>query len=450
MIKLLHNKRGEISFTSERALPLLRDTLRNAADFPTYAALFRRAKVSKKTAQADTETAFSRVPPIVKSDFAALQRDSFQRVQNREFANDWTSGSTASPILRIASPADEAAEAEAVSRAFRSVGISPQDRVVFFDVGASDIYLFYARVLHALGVFGSCFVKAGSDRKISARDVARFKPTIIISVPSVIGNCLHYLAEEKKAQFDWSIRHLIYISEPISPWVASEARRTLGATCLSFYGTTEVGSVGIECVCSGGIHIPLDLFCPTLLPYQGHDVRLVSKDAYEGPIAWTSLKFRDHPVVKFCVGDLVRITLGGCACGNPAPTMHFLMRLNHAISLFGIKFSYNLFLEEIEHSIGLPINLEIRVLLGTAGPSRDKPAQLCFVIEQRYRQFLNRCRATVLAIHPLDDFVERKLLEIRFQLVSSSYFHQRKTRRLIVRLNSEDSRSAKTNPQETS
>ena len=431
MVRLIRSQTGEVSFVLDGTLALLRSALRNAYRFPTYRGLFHRRGVDENMLRVDTTRAFRQLSPSSKTDYIFLQNDSFERIHSRRFATDWTSGSTAKPLLRISSPSDEAGEAEAVRRAFHSCGISRDDRVAFLDVGASDIYLFYGRVLSALGVRGTCFIKTSRRQGTAAHAIARLKPTVIVSVPSVLGKCLMDLALQKSKLPGWDLRKVIYIGEAMTSRLRSEIRQKLGAACLSFYGTTEVGSVGIECERSEGIHIPLDLMIPTLIPHEGRVLRLRAPNSYEGVLAWTSLTFRDHPVIKYCVSDLVHISLRACACGSPFPTMHFQRRLDHSLSLFGIKFSYELFLEHIQRAVGSPADLEIRALQAASDSRNTESFRISFVLADCYRPYLNRCKAEILAIHPMEDFVDRGLLQLRFHFEPVTHFHRRKTRCML-------------------
>jgi len=432
VIRLLRSHTGEISFLLDGTRTLLRDTLLNAYQFSTYRSLFHLCGVDEHTLRADAIRALRRLNPSFKKDYVSLQKDSLERIQTRPFTTDWTSGSTAKPMLRLSSPEDEEAEAEAVRRAFQSSGITRDDRVAFLDVGASDIYLFYGRVLSAMGNPGPYFVKVTRRQNVSARLIARLRPTVVISVPSVLSRCLADLALEKNRAPAWDLRKIIYIGEAMHSRLKAQIRRELSAACLSFYGTTEVGSVGIECERSGEIHIPLDLMFPTLLPHEGRTVRTLGPKSYEGVVAWTSLRFRDHPLIKFCVGDLVRISLRTCPCGSPFPALRFERRLDHSFGLFGIKFTYDLFLDRIHEAVGGAPHLEIHVSHGTSQSQNAGPSRIRFILEKRYRHYVKRCTEEILATHPIEDFVERGLLQISFQFVPATYFHRRKTRRIVL------------------
>lgn len=102
------------------------------------------------------------------------------------------------------------------------------------------------------------------------------------------------------------------------------------------------------------------------------------------------------------------------------------------MNLFGIKFSYDLFLDRIQKAVGSAANLEIRAFQGTSGSRNAEPSRINFVLADCYRPYVKRCKAEVLAIHPMEDFIERGLLQITFEFVPVAHFHRRKTRRMVL------------------
>ncbi len=432
MIETLRSPTGHVTLFQGDAKERFRTILKNAARFPAYQEHFHRSGISSELLSvASIETILSRLEPFDKNGYMRLQEDSLRLQQSNHFTTDWTSGSTAKPILKFTSQGDEEAEAEAVRRAFRGVGLTRKDRVVCYDVGASDIYLFYARVLNEIGLRGACFVKALSNYNRSIETLLRLEPSAIISVPSVLRHSVDALISQKGKGRKWLVKKIIYIGEPMERALRTKIQEQLGARCYSFYGTTEIGSIGIECAQSQGIHIPTDILVPTLLPHNESrkSVRRVSSTRSEGILAWTSLRFKDQPVVMYRVNDLAEIDVAPCKCGDLTPRMYFRGRVDHTFFLFGITFTYDLFLTTVQRVLSAPAHLELRIQRSSGHDSRNAD-RLILILDAKYRSHIHDCYNRILAIHPIQDFVERNLLEVSFRCVSSGYFFRRKTRRL--------------------
>ena len=428
------SKLGHLSFTLEESGSALVRALKRAAKFPSYRNHFERCGLDVDVLSAQSaRDALALLTPFQKGDYPGLQVEVFRALQEHHFMTDWSSGSTTAPILKFTSTRDEEVESRATELAFRACGLSAGDSVACLDVGASDIYLFYAKVLSSLGIVAVPFIKATNNYGSAVETLKRIDPVALISVPSVLQHCIDPLLKCQADKGLTSLRKVIYIGEPMDTRLRKRIEHDFGALCYSFYGTTEIGMVGIECQHSGGIHVPLDLLVPTLLPHgAARTVRRVSDTRYEGVVAWTSLGFRDQPLILYCVNDLVQLDIAECACGSALPRMYFRRRTDHTFSLFGLTFTYDLFQTTVHQALGDSAHFELRVERSGCGASSLSSERLVFVLDERHMPKLQLCKRRVLNIYPLQDFVERGLLELSFDFVPRQYFHCRKTRSLKI------------------
>jgi phenylacetate-coenzyme A ligase PaaK-like adenylate-forming protein len=286
-------------------------------------------------------------------------------------------------------------------------------------------------ILRQHGVIDPMFFKVTTDFERTAQLLRAYDPDILISVPSVLKRCVGAL----KSVYDGHAglaRKILYIGEPMEDALRIELQELFNAECYSFYGTTEVGSVCIECPAHTGMHIPLELFVPTIHPWPNPEAECaVGPSRYRGVVAWTSLGIRDQPVVKYAVKDLVDIDLTPCECGSPSPRLTFHHRVDEAFFLYGITFTYQFFLEIIENSLDQLVQLEIRVVHnGTNKP--DNPDLVLLTMDESFRSSENQLRTAVTSIHPVSELVWSNLLQVQFEFVGSSQFERRKGRRVQV------------------
>ncbi len=434
MIRVISSRRGHVSFITDGIENEIAKTLRNAdRRFPTYRSFFERNGINIGTlSDAELVNALTELDPFSKSDYLALQQDSLEVQASTLFTIDSSSGSTFKPILKFTSPHDDEAEAAAVRLVLDQLRLVPSDRVLCVDVGASDIYLFYSRILCERGIRAPSFLSITNEYRHYGSLVARLDPTVIISVPSVLNHILDGLVAANRARGSHSLRKVLYIGEPMDDMLRERIHGQLGAECFSFYGTTEVGSVGAECCEHNGIHVPLELFVPTLIPWPHGTKRVarLERYVYEGAVAWTTIRKREQPAIVYAVNDLVRLDTRPCRCGLESPRIHFVRRIDEAFSLFGLTFTYDVFLRGISRCLGELVDLEVRVERNAEVESIQARDCLTFVLADRFRHVERFCREGVLSIYPIDSMVWCGLLRIRFRFVEEGYFHRRKTRRL--------------------
>src|SRR5574340_170907 len=87
------------------------------------------------------------LPDFSNGDYLELQREIFGKLSQRQFVTDYTSGTTGDRKIRVATRADEEAEAVICERFFRNCGVGLLDRVLAIDLDSSQIYSFYGQVL---------------------------------------------------------------------------------------------------------------------------------------------------------------------------------------------------------------------------------------------------------------------------------------------------------------
>lgn len=433
MIHPISSPSGGISFVDPQHSEMLRHTLLHAYDhYGVYRAHFDKCGLSRQDiAGNDLHTAFAQLSPIRKQEYSQLQSESLRVQRHSKFVVDPSSGTTGTPVLKFTSKADDDAEAAAVAVAFQTIGIGQGHRCACLDIGASQIYLFYMRVLKQLGVRDSVFLKVTADHQRTIDHLRAFDPDVIISIPSVLKRCLNALTSAYAGAPD-AARKILYIGEPMENALRRELEEALGGECFSFYGTTELGSICIECSAHVGMHVPLDLFVPTICPWPNAASEcIVGPLRYRGTVAWTSLQIQQQPVVKYQVNDLVDIDIHPCGCGSNSPRLIFHQRIDETFFLYGITFTYQFFLELLELVLSGPVQLEIR-LVHYRNATNETTDSIILVLDESFRGSEDEVRERLSEVHPLSELIWCNFVQLKFEFVPADCVGPRKGRRVLT------------------
>jgi phenylacetate-coenzyme A ligase PaaK-like adenylate-forming protein len=270
-----------------------------------------------------------------------LAREALAGLGNENFVIDLSSGSTSRPVGRFCRTADDLSEQAATERAFRRAGIGRGDRVVFADVGAAQIYDFYGRAARALGAADVAYLHMTADLDATLAALRKLHPDVFLTIPSLLaraGNRLGAVWSRENSP----LRCLISTGEAMPASQRAAIEGAWGCRVMSLYGTTETGCLASECVCEDGHHFDVDAHVLTLR----HAQRL-GPDTLEGELLMTTVEMYTHAVVKYAVGDMVRVSLAPCPCGDPAPRVWHLRRVQDAFVFAGEKFHHGMILDAL-------------------------------------------------------------------------------------------------------
>ena len=360
-----------------------------------------------------------RLPSLSEHQLALLQQDALSLLDSEQFLVDRTTGTTGLPKLRLATHRDDAAEAVLARRFFRTAGITPQDRVVALDIDSADLYMFYGDVLLDLGVLEFTFLTVSTNFRNVAADLAFLKPTVVIGTPTLFARLMPDLISAKESGQLACLRSAVYLGESMPSDLRASLVRDLTLEVFSFFGTTEIGSAGGECLAHDGVHIYTDAVIPTLLRPSRRD------NVLSAEVAWTTLHFRDFPVVKYLSHDRLTITDAPCRCGALTPRIIDIRRTQEEVVLFGHKFCYDAFLQAVCLATGHPTLLRIEV-------SRCDPAtRLSFILPSSCSRYAEEIQDSLRATDELGYFQERGFLELVLRFDDSSSGNGRKTPRVI-------------------
>jgi phenylacetate-coenzyme A ligase PaaK-like adenylate-forming protein len=372
------------------------------------------------------------LPPTTKTDYReTLQLEALTRLNESTFVTDFSSGSTADSVLRLCTPTDDLAEQSVTETAFSSVGMGPEDHFVCMDIGATEIYDFYFRAARNLGVRRTSFLHLTQNYAQSCLPLNLLQPTVLLTVPSLLIRVWPVIKNFWKGTH-CPIISVIHMGEPMDANFKRIVEDHWKCQVRSFYGTTETGGIGMSCEDNSGIHFDPGLFIPTL-----EKATCVNDEVFEGEVLFTTLHIRTQSMIKYRVGDHVRINIGSCPCGNHNPRMTFLNRTLEAFIIAGEKFHHAMILEGLRESAP---DLPFAILVIEDLNSTEGDALLRVQLPDSYHQLEPEFRATLendifeldalfrygwvkfqIEFLPMDMFQGRKMIKVRDNRLHMGY-----------------------------
>ncbi len=177
--------------------------------------------------------------------------------------------------------------------------------------------------------------------------LVKFGATVLLVMPSDLIPLIQFLESSGKKLNN--IRLVVAGGEALRDVQKKYFSQYLGENIQfrSVYQSSESGSMGYQCAhCDNNeyhLHHGYQYF--ELLPLENSDI---------GELLCTNLWRTWSPIIRFKTGDLVKVTLGTCTCGNNLPRIRILSRMNSVTKLGGERFDYS-HIETVIHNLNLDI-----------------------------------------------------------------------------------------------
>jgi phenylacetate-coenzyme A ligase PaaK-like adenylate-forming protein len=138
-----------------------------------------------------------------------------------------------------------------------------------------------------------------------------WKPDLLGAYPSV----LKALAEEQLAgRLSIAPRMIASSGEMLSMEARGRVETAWGKVLYEAYGATETAILASECPQHAGMHLCEDLTIVEVVDYKG---KPVPPGTDQARVLVTVLFRRAQPLIRYDIGDRVRLAAGECACGRP-------------------------------------------------------------------------------------------------------------------------------------
>lgn len=286
----------------------LRRLLQSAyRDVPFYAKLYRKQP-----------TELEELPIIEKSDLQAadISEQLSSRANPSELQRMSTSGSTGQPLSVHFRPAEfVAAHRASFARFYRLYGRRLNDVVAYFGPGRS---LTSAKRSLLSRIIPHRFIHIDSfapiDEQIDA--LCSIQPGVITGYTSTLERIARAVIDRGIE----SVRpHLVYTgAETLTPRTRPLVRQAFDTDLRDTYNCIEVGNIAWECPSGSGLyHVNDDALVVEVVDAAGQHVEHGSV----GDIVITSLTNFTQPLIRYRIGDMVRLAARSCSCGRSLTTL---------------------------------------------------------------------------------------------------------------------------------
>lgn len=307
----------------QRQLTLLKDTLRYVmAHSPFYQAYFGNSCHESFMEQLTAEQ-FATLPLTDKLQLSEHNED-FLCIPLTEVADfNTTSGTTGRPIASYlsAKDLDRLATNEALS--MQCAGATSSD---IFQLMTTVDKRFMAGLAYYLGIqkLGAGIVRNGPGAiPLQWDSIQRFKPTVLICIPSFIPDLLDYAEANGIDYRNSSVKKIICIGQPLRTEelelneLGKAIQSRWNVELYSTYASTEMATAFTECAAGKGGHMPEELVYLEVLDEHGNQV----SSGQSGEVVITTLGVEAMPLIRYKTGDVCHYYAEPCSCGRVTPRL---------------------------------------------------------------------------------------------------------------------------------
>ncbi len=266
---------------------------------------------------------FSRIPTTEKKDLAE-NPDSFLCVPKFEILEYvTTSGTIGHPVTVYLNRADidRLAYNEAIS--MTKAGCTSSD---IFQLATTMDKRFMAGLAYSEGVrkMKAGLIRVGaSSPNLQWDSIQRFKPTVLIAIPSFVLTLIDYARVNGIDYRNSSLRKIIAIGQPIRKpdltlnQIGERIQEEWGLEVYSTYASTEMACAFTECNEGKGGHLHADLLYLEVLDDTGNEV----ESGEQGEIVISTLGVEAMPLLRYRTGDIAVKYENACGCGRTTPRL---------------------------------------------------------------------------------------------------------------------------------
>ena len=365
--------------------------------FPTYQRLFETTGISKDTVLSEDPAQLLRWFPILESgDIHSLSSESLDSVDSI-VDTETSSGTSGGRKIRYITHDDNLAEHHFLAGLLAIAGVTQSDRVACVDTDPASVMVSFPWACELLGTSESYCISTGTSFEDSLPLLERLRPTVLISVPSIIQRLL---ADDTSTPIE-SVRKVVFIGEGMSQKTRDRIAENFGAEVHSYYGSSETSAIGIECSAHAGVHL--------MSSRHVFEIDTCGHQDRTGELIVTTLAQRGLPLLRYRLGDLVRVRDGHCGCGLDDPRVDILGRSDPFASILGSKIHHGGLLNSL-NSVGLEGPLQVEL------STEDRTEVMTLRLSDANITRADSMRQSVLADHTDVEFLcSSGFLDIRFE-----------------------------------
>ena len=153
--------------------------------------------------------------------------------------------------------------------------------------------------------------------------------------------------------------------------------------------------------------------------------KVISENIQEGEVAWTTMQIDVQPVIKYRIGDVVRINQAKCRCGRTSPRIKVIGRTDEGFSLYGEKFYYDTFLNTVYSNLNETGFMQIML------SSERNCDKLTIILPEKLKNKKDEILESLYHMNELEFFLEEGFIQLHVQFVPNSHFTSRKIPSII-------------------
>ncbi len=315
-------------FDSEKLLHIQWQQLKKLIYFasqnvPYYHNLFKKLRIRPEDINSSAD--FSKIPLLtrktVRDNLKSLHAINYQKKGYFCYA---TSGSTGEPLTididRTASNYHHAAQ----YRGFSWYGISPGDPAVKLwglPLKIKDRVIERLKDLCSNKIRFSAFKLSEEDLFSYYSKFQKIKPKYLYGYASALTHFAHFIKTKGLIIDQYSPKAVFSTAEKLYPYQKELISSAFGSPVVNEYGCAEFGIIAFECP-QNHLHITTENIY----------LEIINPDAEgTGDVIITGLRNQVMPLIRYQLGDLVKLDTSPCDCKITLPRIEIMMGRNNDI-----------------------------------------------------------------------------------------------------------------------
>lgn len=289
--------------------------------------------------------------PFTSKDDIAERNEDFLAIPLSEVRDySATSGTLGDPVSYYISEKDLQRLAQNEKGSLEIAGCTSED---VFQLMTTIDKQFMAGLAYQMGVraLGAGMVRTGPGVPyMQWRSILKYKPTVLIAVPSFIPYLLDYAEKNGIDPNATSVKKIVAIGEALTNAdlengaLMNRIKERWSVELISTYASTEMATAFTACSENSGLHVQPELMIVEVI---GDDGKQVSHGEI-GEVVVTPLGVEGTPVLRYRTGDICKYYDSPCSCGRTTPRLGpVLGRKQQMIKVKGTTIYPNMIVEAL-------------------------------------------------------------------------------------------------------
>lgn len=257
--------------------------------------------------------------PFTSKDDIAERNEDFLAIPLSEVRDySATSGTLGDPVSYYISEKDLQRLAQNEKGSLEIAGCTTED---VFQLMTTIDKQFMAGLAYQMGVraLGAGMVRTGPGVPyMQWRSILKYKPTVLIAVPSFIPYLLDYAEKNGIDPNATSVRKIVAIGEALTNAdlengaLMNRIKERWNVELISTYASTEMATAFTACSENSGLHVQPELMIVEVIGEDGKQVN----HGEIGEVVVTPLGVEGTPVLRYRTGDICKYYDAPCSCGR--------------------------------------------------------------------------------------------------------------------------------------